>query len=50
MDEKMFRVTVTLEVYGLDSKDEVAAHLDALLDIDGIILQEQGEPVEVIRK
>ena len=42
--QKVYRVTVTLEIYGQDSPTEVTDFLEEVLDIDGVALDGIGRP------
>ena len=42
--EKVYRVTVELEVYGQTSKADVLDWLDEALHVDGLFVEKMGKP------
>lgn len=45
--EKVYKVTVELEVYGQTSKNDVLDWLDDALHVDGMIVTKTGKPTLV---
>jgi hypothetical protein len=49
MSEKIYRVTVTLDVYGQTSKAAAAEFLEEALHVDGMIVVSETKP-EIVKQ